>query len=111
MADNRSENREIKRMGGKAQKNSGRGQYQKGDARLFPFIVDVKEYAESFSVSRKNWAKLQTDTMTSDRSAVPAFSLVLGNDDHRLRLWVVHDDMFHEMREAWLEKYGDQDDV
>lgn len=109
MADNKSENREIKRMGGKAQKNSGRGQYQKGDARLGPFIIDIKEYAESFGVSRKNWAKLCTDTMTSDRSAVPAFNLVLGNDDHRLRLWVISDNMFREMLDAWTEKYGDND--
>lgn len=104
-----SEAAEIKRMGAKAQRNSGRGILEKGDAKLFPFLVDIKEYDESFSVSRKNWAKLTSDAYRAQIS-VPAFFLALGSDDDKtkLRLWVIPDEMFKEMRDAWLEKYGEE---
>jgi len=103
-----SEASEIKRMGAKAQKNSGRGQHDKGDAVLEPFLVDIKEYDESFSVSRSNWAKLTGDAFKADRR-VPAFYLALGSKESndKLRLWVIHDDMMQELRELWLEKYGE----
>lgn len=83
--------------------------YQKGDARLGPFLIDYKEYDESFAVSRKNWAKLQSDAFRTEQSQ-PAFRLILGSKDNPspLRLWVVSDDMFFEMLEAWEEKYGDE---
>jgi len=35
-----SERSEVKRDGAKAQKNSGRGDYQKGDAKWNQFLVD-----------------------------------------------------------------------
>jgi hypothetical protein len=97
-------------MGATAQRNSGRGILEKGDAKLHPFLVDIKEYDESFSVSRKNWAKLSSDAFRAQTS-VPAFFLALGSKESndKLRLWVVSDDMFREMREAWLEKYEVQD--
>ena len=38
-----SERSEVKRDGAKAQKNSGRGDYQKGDAKWKQFLVDYKE--------------------------------------------------------------------
>lgn len=98
-----SEAKEIARFGGTAQKNSGRGWKEKGDATLGIFCVDVKEYAESFSVSRKNWAKLSSDAFKSG-GRIPAFMLALG-DDPKLRLWVISDSMFKEMYEAWSEKY------
>lgn len=101
-----SEKSEAKRDGASLQKNSGRGKHEKGDAKLFPFCVDYKEYTESFSVSRKNWAKISLDAWQAQ--AFPAFKLILGsdNDTSKTRLWVISDSMFHEMREAWLEKYG-----
>lgn len=106
-----TEIKQIKRDGAVAQKNSGRGMYQKGDARLGPFLVDYKEYTESFSVSRTNWAKLQSDAFRTAQSQ-PAFRLVLGDkeikESDKLRLWVVGDTMFREMLEAWEEKYGDE---
>lgn len=104
-----SEKREIERDGAKPVKNSGRGWVNKGDARLYPFTLDYKEYSESFSVSRANWAKLQSDAYRNEQD-LPAFRLVLGNPEgtDKLRLWVVGDEIFHEMREAWLEKYGEQ---
>jgi len=97
-----SEAAEIKRDGAKAQPNSGRGQHAKGDAVLEPFLIDYKEYTESFSVSRTNWAKLQLDAFKSGRRE-PAFKLVLGEEDNpnKLRLWVISDAMFHEMLEVY----------
>ena len=37
-----TERGEAKRDGAKQQKNSGRGQYQKGDAQWNQFVVDYK---------------------------------------------------------------------
>lgn len=103
-----SEKSEIKRDGAKAQPNSGRGKHKKGDAILWPFCVDIKEYESSFGVSRENWAKICTDAFNSG-SYEPAFKLVLGKE-RPVRVWVVGDTMFHQMREAWIEKYGDEND-
>lgn len=101
-----SEAAEIKRDGAKAQPNSGRGKHAKGDAVLEPFLIDYKEYTESFGVSRKVWAKLTLDAFKAGRR-LPTLRLVLGEDGNvnKLRLWVVGDEIFKEMREAWLEKY------
>ena len=45
-----SERGEVKRDGAKAQKNSGRGEYQKGDSIWHDFVVDYKEYSKSISI-------------------------------------------------------------
>lgn len=105
-----SELGEIARDGAKPQKNSGRGEYQKGDATLGIWLIDYKEYTESFSVSRKNWAKLRSDAFRSQQKQ-PAFKLVLGDAESKskLRLWVIEDSMFHEMYDAWQQVYGEQD--
>lgn len=100
-----SEQSEIKKDGGKAQKNSGRGQIQKGDATLGPFCYDIKEFSQSFSLSRNVWGKVCTDAFRSGRM-VPALKLVLGKDNEKVRLWVIDDGMFKEMLEAWEEKYA-----
>lgn len=102
-----SEKGEAKRDGAKLQKNSGRGDYQKGDATLGPFCIDYKEYDESFSVSRKVWAKCNTDAWKMGLQ--PTLKLALGSKTNvnKLRLWVVEDSMFHEMLEAWQEKYAE----
>lgn len=103
-----SELNEIKRDGAVPQRNSGRGILEKGDATLGPFLLDYKEYDESFGVSRKNWAKLQSDAFRAQQRQ-PAFRLVLGSEDKpKLRLWVIGDDMFKEMLEAWEQVYGDE---
>ncbi len=91
-------------MGGKAQKNSGRGLYQKGDAKLGPFVVDIKEYAETFGVSRKVWSKISFDAIRSNGE--PALMLALGEGKSVVRLWVIDDIMFKQMLEAWEDKYG-----
>lgn len=102
---------EAARDGARLHRNSGRGVIEKGDATLGPFCVDYKEFSESFGVSRKVWAKCTLDALKM--RAKPALRLVLrGNLGGRengqpLRLWVVGDDMFKEMLEAWEEKYED----
>lgn len=83
-----SEASEVKRDGAKAQKNSGRGQYQKGDAILDIFTVDYKEYSKSFSVSRDVWAKVCTDAMRNGQNE-PALKIILGEGNSKIRLWVV----------------------
>jgi hypothetical protein len=99
-----SEKQELKRMGAKPQKNSGRGQYQKADGKLDPFLVDVKEFAESFGLSRKVWAKICSDSIRS--GGEPSLMIALGSGKDTIRLWVIGDSMFHEMREAWLRENG-----
>lgn len=89
MPDINSERAELKRMGAKAHRNSGRGPYQKGDGSLEEFIVDVKEYNKSFSISVDAWAKICTDTMKVDRSKSPMLQLVLRDGDRTIRLCVV----------------------
>ena len=98
---------EAKRDGSKLQPNSGRGKHAKGDAILGPFLIDYKEYAQSFGVSINVWSKLCTDAVLKGRLQ-PALKLVLGpNDGHKTRVWVISDSMFHEMLEAWEEKYNE----
>jgi hypothetical protein len=100
------EKEEIKRSGAKPQKNSGRGKIQKGDATLYPFLYDIKEYEKSFSISQDVWAKICSDAWTSPGDWVPALQIVLGKKDSKTRLWIIDDDMMKEMWEAWKEKYG-----
>jgi len=83
-----SERSEIKKIGAKAHKNSGRGQYQKSDATWNDFIVDIKEYKKSFSISEDAWAKIVTDALRTDTTKDPALLLVLG-EKHKVRLAVI----------------------
>lgn len=100
-----SERREIARDGARAQKNSGRGKIQKGDAKMDGYLVDYKEYAESIGVSRKMWAKICTDAIKSGRLE-PVLKLVLGKDKDFIRLAVISWDEFEQLREdakRWRE--------
>lgn len=83
-----SEASEVKRDGSRAQKNSGRGQYQKGDAILDIFTVDYKEYNKSFSVSEDVWGKICTDAFRNGQNE-PALKVILGAGNHKTRLWIV----------------------
>lgn len=105
---NKSEAYEAGRDGAKVHRNSGRGVIEKGDASLGVFCIDYKEYAKSFGVSRTVWAKATKDAMRMRKK--PALKLVLGDGKEapKIRLWVIGDDMFHEMYEAWDEKYNGQ---
>ena|SRR5690349_4689337 len=83
-----SEKNEIARDGAKAQKNSGRGSYQKGDALLDIFTIDYKEYPKGFRVDEKNWAKICGDAYRNNRSE-PALKIVMGDGNNKTRVWVV----------------------
>ena len=91
-----SERAEIKRIGGSAHKNSGRGQYTKSDATWENFIVDIKEYSKSYSISQNAWAKIVTDTLRTDKTKDPALLLVLGG---KTRLAVIEWSKLEELVE------------
>lgn len=102
-----SEEREAARDGATLHRNSGRGVIEKGDARLGDlFCIDYKEYAKSFGVSIGVWAKCTKDALKMRRK--PALKLVLGATEPKVRVWVIGDDVFHELYDAWEEKYGEQ---
>lgn len=79
---NKLERNESNRIGAKQQKNSGRGQYQKGDAVLDSpvgrFVVDYKFADKSVSVNENMWSKICTDAMKVDPNSSPMLYLVLG---------------------------------
>jgi hypothetical protein len=62
------------------------------------FVVDVKEYSKSFSISQDNWAKIVTDTLKVDRSKNPALMLVIGEGNKKVRLAVIEWEVFEELR-------------
>jgi hypothetical protein len=106
-----SERGELKRIGAKAHKNSGRGQYQKGDATWKGFIIDVKEYSKSYSLSQDNWAKIVTDALRTDLDKSPALMVVLG-DKYKTRLavieWAILEQMEERIKELEEELYGNE---
>ena len=55
-----SEKRLAKMDGAKLVKNSGRG-YEKGDAKLPPFLIDYKETPKSFTLNWAAWRKHAND--------------------------------------------------
>lgn len=102
-----SEANEVKRDGAKATKNSGRGQYQKGDALLDIFTIDYKEYPKGFTVNQDNWAKVCTDAIRNSHSE-PALKIVLGSGNKKTRLWVVAEHIIEDyirLRKAEEESY------
>jgi len=84
-----SEKSESKRDGSRLQKNSGRGQYQKSDAKLWDLSVDYKEFASSFSLSRDVWGKVCTDAAKNGLDFIPAIKVILGSSMAKVRLAVV----------------------
>jgi len=91
-----SERAELKRIGAKPQKNSGRGRIQKGDGTLPGYVVDVKEYSKSFSISRDTWSKICMDAMKVDKEKEPVLYLVLG-EQNKTRLAIIAWDEFEEL--------------
>lgn len=94
-----SELNEIKRDSAKAQKNSGRGKYQKGDATWHQFVVDYKESAKSVSLNKNMWAKICTDTFKVDTNKHPALKLILGEGSAKVRLAIIEWEVLAEMVE------------
>lgn len=97
-----SERSEIKRDNAKAQKNSGRGKYQKGDAKWKNFVVDYKEVGTSFSMNKSNWAKICTDTYKVSRDMHPALKIIIGTDS-KVRLGVIEWAVLEELISFWEE--------
>jgi hypothetical protein len=92
-----SERSELKRIGAQAHKNSGRGM-KKADGNLDNYVVDVKEYSRSFSVTQDVWAKIVTDTLKVDPNKSPVIMLVLG-DQRKVRLAIIEWNEFELLRE------------
>ena len=93
-----SERGELKRIGAKPHKNSGRGKV-KADGSLDDFVVDVKEYGKSYSVSQDSWAKIVSDTMKVDRKKNPVLMVVLGKGNKKVRLAIIEWELFEQLRE------------
>lgn len=98
-----SERSEAKRDGAKQQKNSGRGDYQKGDALWNGFVVDYKETGKSVTVSKEMWAKICTDTFKVSRSFHPVLKLVIGEGNSKARLAVIEWSLLEQLVESWKE--------
>ena len=96
-----SERSEAKRDGAKQHKNSGRGNYQKGDAQWRDFVVDYKEYEKSISISQSIWAKVCTDTFKVSRDKYPVLKLILGKDNSKTRLAVIEWSLLEQLLEKW----------
>lgn len=103
-----SEYQESRRDGAKLVKNSGRStSTNKGDAILDKVIlVDYKEGKKSFTLNKEVWAKLRTDAVKQG-NLEPTLKVVLGEQNEpKLRLFIVEEDLFWEMKDAWLQKYN-----
>lgn len=100
-----SEKSEIKKDNAKAQKNSGRGQYQKGDAKWYNFVVDYKESISSFNLSKDVWAKICTDTFKVNRDMHPALKIIIGKDS-KVRLGIVEWSVLEDLVNFWEENHG-----
>lgn len=103
-----SELYELNRLGAKPTRNSGRGQFNKGDGIIYladdPLLtVDVKEYAKSYGVSQTTWAKISTDAR-QNRSE-PMLFLALGEEEPKSRVVVISEGMFLELLDSYREKY------
>jgi len=97
-----SERAEVKRDGAKAQKNSGRGAYQKGDAKWKSFVVDYKESKSSFNLNKDVWAKICTDTFKVSRDMNPALKIIIG-EDSKVRLGIIEWSVLEELIAFWEE--------
>lgn len=95
-----SERREIARDGARAQKNSGRGKIQKGDAIVDGYLIDYKEYGKSISINKEIWRKICTDAMKSGKELEPVLKLVLGEEGNFVRLAVISWSEFERLREG-----------
>jgi hypothetical protein len=101
-----SERSELKRMGAKSHKNSGRGQYQKADGNVDRFVVDIKEYSKSISLNEDIWAKIVTDCLKTDNTKNPLLMLVMGSGGRKTRLAVIEWGVLEELLEELDGKYN-----
>ena len=101
-----SERAELRRMGAKVHKNSGRGQYQKADGNIDRFVVDVKEYGKSISLNEDMWAKIVTDCLKTDNTKNHLLQVVLGNNGRKTRLAVIEWEVLEELLEELDGRYN-----
>lgn len=94
-----SEKSESRRDGAKLQKNSGRGQYQKSDAKLGDLSIDYKEHSKSFSISRDVWGKVCTDAAKNGLDYNPVIKVILGEGMNKVRLAVIAWDYLEYLKE------------
>jgi len=99
-----SERAEVKRDGAKSQKNSGRGNYQKGDAQWKKFLVDYKEAGKSFTLNKDNWAKICTDTFKVNRDMHPALKIIIGAES-KVRLGIIEWSILEELIQFYEENH------
>ena len=99
-----SERSEVKRDNAKAQQNSGRGDYQKGDAQWKNFLVDYKEASKSFNLNKDVWSKICTDTFKVNRDMHPALKIILGIDS-KVRLGIIEWAILEQLIEFWQENH------
>ena len=90
-----SERGELKRIGAKQHRNSGRGAV-KADGSLEDFVIDVKEYSKSYSITQDSWSKIVSDTMKVDRKKDPALMVVLGEGNKKIRLAIIEVDVLEQ---------------
>lgn len=107
MADDKSEAYELSRLNATPTKNSGRGKFSKGDGIIsykdMTVTVDVKEYKESFGLSRKMVAKLGADTR-QNRTDYGIFFVALGEEEPRQRMVVMTEQMYNYlMEDRWSD--------
>jgi hypothetical protein len=111
MPDQKSEDYESKRIGATPTPNSGRGRAKKGDSIIYMngealLTVDVKEYSESFGLSRNAWNKIRQDAKTNNSK--PCLKVVLGTDEPRIRTVVISEEMFNELMETYRERWENE---
>lgn len=90
-----TERGEASRINARLHKNSGRN-YTKGDASWNQYVLDFKEFTNSFSITQNVWAKVVTDTLKVDRQKSPAICLVL---DGKTRLAIIEWSEFERLVE------------
>jgi hypothetical protein len=99
-----SERSEVKRDNANAQKNSGRGDYQKGDAKWKQFLVDYKEAGRSFTLNKDVWSKICTDTFKVSRDMHPALKIIIG-EDSKVRLGIIEWAVLEELIQFYEENH------
>ena len=95
-----SERAEVKRDSAKAQKNSGRGDYQKGDAQWNQFLVDYKEAGSTFTLNKEVWSKICTDTFKVNRDMHPALKIIIGKES-KVRLGIIEWAILEQLIKCW----------
>ncbi len=93
-----SEALEAKRDGARLQKNSGRGDHQKGDAIMDEFLVDYKEASKSFTLNNNVWSKVCTDSLKVGLQYHPILKVILGTTT-KVRLGILEWSKLQELRE------------